>query len=430
MLSATRSETQGVRVAASPIAWYLIAGRAAQSIATLRICAHLPMIQNIDMTHTPLLAHLAERFVSQRENLATEALTYILTRSRVARVAFIRSFRLAGADLPAELRFRTQAAGPDDAIPDLVGEDESGTVCLIVEAKFWAGLTEAQPCVYLRRLDARANSVLAFVVPERRVDLVWHELLRRCVADHLEVVAKREAVGIRHARVGTSTRLILVHWRAILANMLSDLSSAGEVLLASDLRQLQGLCDREDDEAFLPLSSAELTGNSGRRVIQYSDLVDDLTSRLVDLDVADVHRLRAAAGKGWYGKYLRIHGVGCLLHFSASKWSRNALSPLWLRVVGPNWTTPDAAIGKHVEARAFACSVQTLLAVEGMEIPVFLPTEVGREEVFAHALTQLRQVADWLQEVRVATPDNLIPMVDPIVPTEALVEGVDRPETH
>lgn len=368
------------------------------------------------MTNPPLLAYLAERFVSQRENLATESLAYILTRSRAARHAVIRSFRLFGAVLPDDLRFSTQAAGADEAIPDLVGEDDEGHLRLIIEAKFWAGLTDAQPCTYLARLDAQEPGVLVFVVPERRVDLVWHELLRRCASDHIEVTDVSVQSGARQARVGVARRLMLVNWRALLANILSDLDSAGEFLAASDLRQLQGLCDREDSEAFLPLASAELTGDSARRILQFSDLVDDLTSRLVELGRADVHRLRAAAGKGWYGKYLRIHGVGCLLHFSAWKWSRNALTPLWLRVVGPKWAPPDTAISKHVAARAAATDIQVISADEGTEIPLFLPVGVAREQVFAAVLAQLIVVAGWLEDVAVAAPDDSPPPPEVIAP--------------
>ena len=364
------------------------------------------------MTDVPLLAHLAERFVSQRENLATESLAYILKQSRVARVAFIRAFELPGVNLPADLNFRTQASGDDDAIPDLVGEDQVGHVHLVIEAKFWAGLTDAQPCVYLRRLDTSSGGALAFVVPERRIDLIWHELLRRCETDQIEVEEFASSPGAQHARVGVAGRLILVHWRSVLTTILSDLDRVGEVLVASDLRQLQGLCDREDAEAFLPLSSSELTSDSARRIIQYSDLTDDLTSRLVELNYANVHRLRAAAGKGWYGKYLRIHGVGCLLHFSAWKWSRDRLTPLWLRIVGPDWTAPDAGISRHIAARASANNIEALPKTEGIEIPLFLQTGVARDDVFKDVLAQLIQVADWLGEVAVATPDDSIPPVE------------------
>jgi hypothetical protein len=51
-------------------------------------------------TSEPLLAHLAARFVSQRENLATEALAYILSRSESARSAITRTLRLLGAEIP------------------------------------------------------------------------------------------------------------------------------------------------------------------------------------------------------------------------------------------------------------------------------------------------------------------------------------------
>ena len=77
------------------------------------------------MPSDSLFGHVALRFVSQQENLATEALAFVLGRSSAARHALHRTLRLASYGVAApgdeELSFRTQAAGDDLAIPDLVG---------------------------------------------------------------------------------------------------------------------------------------------------------------------------------------------------------------------------------------------------------------------------------------------------------------------
>src|SRR5437660_9241596 len=88
-----------------------------------------------------LFGHLALRFASSPENLATEALSFVLNRSGVANEAFVRYLRQVSTALPARLKFETQASGEDAAIPDLVGLDDDGQVAVIGEAKFWAGLT-------------------------------------------------------------------------------------------------------------------------------------------------------------------------------------------------------------------------------------------------------------------------------------------------
>ncbi len=93
------------------------------------------------MQHDSLFGHLASRFSGQTENIATEALNYIINRSSVARRAFLQFAAQADVELPDTLRFQTQAVGDDNAIPDLVGMDSESRQVLLVEAKFWAGLT-------------------------------------------------------------------------------------------------------------------------------------------------------------------------------------------------------------------------------------------------------------------------------------------------
>ena len=57
-----------------------------------------------------LLAHLAARLTDRTETLATEALGYILSRSRAARVALHDALR-TGADVGPINHIRTEVAG-------------------------------------------------------------------------------------------------------------------------------------------------------------------------------------------------------------------------------------------------------------------------------------------------------------------------------
>jgi hypothetical protein len=95
--------------------------------------------------HRGLFGHLATKFGPHPENLATEALNYILAGSLASRRALIHFLAQAEIVLPPDLFFRTQVHGDDSAIPDLSGVDADARRLVIVEAMFWAGLTEHPP---------------------------------------------------------------------------------------------------------------------------------------------------------------------------------------------------------------------------------------------------------------------------------------------
>jgi hypothetical protein len=120
-----------------------------------------------------LFGHLAARFSTHPENLATEALVFIVNRSPAMREVLRRLVGRTGIELPSLARFRSQASDDQGNIPDLVGLDATGAERLFVENKFWAGLTENQPAGYLERLPAEGSAVLVFVVPSKRLPIAW-----------------------------------------------------------------------------------------------------------------------------------------------------------------------------------------------------------------------------------------------------------------
>src|SRR6516162_3813955 len=123
-----------------------------------------------------LFGYLVSRFSTHPENLATEALAFIVNRSATMREELRNLFERTGIELPPLARFQSQAGDEQGNIPDLIGLDAAGAEWLLIENKFWAGLTENQPAGYLERLPKEGGAVLLFVVPRKRLPIVWTEL--------------------------------------------------------------------------------------------------------------------------------------------------------------------------------------------------------------------------------------------------------------
>lgn len=349
------------------------------------------------MQNDSLFGHLSRMFTISPENVATEALNYILNRSSVAKHACLQYCRQADIELPDTLLFRTQAIGSDNVIPDLVGTDSEARQVLLVEAKFRAGLTDNQPVTYLKRLPSEADGLLLFIAPAMRFSTLWPELLRRCQDAEVAVAESHNDIAreFKAIRVGPTHTLALTSWRAVLAYILRALESEGDLLAGSDVRQLQGLCERMDSDAFLPLSSEELTSNTGRRIVQYCEIVDEVVREAVGAGIASVGQLRHTRGGAWYGRFLFLHDVVCLLWFSGALWARLGATPLWLRihlVEDRRWTQEALANLEREQPPR--------LTVEGdyLYVPLHLPTGVEKQEVVSAVFEQVKEVAELLHD--------------------------------
>lgn len=283
-----------------------------------------------------LLTYLADRFVVQREDLATEALLFILRKSDAASAEILRILSDLGYIQSGTAVFRSQMRFEGGERPDLVAIVD-GRARVLLEAKFWAGLTDHQPITYLDTLEKEGNGALVFVAPYRRLEILWMELERRIRESGRELGALVNPFrGARAATVG-EIRLMAVSWNTLLTRIDQALAIEGEGELRESLGQLQTLCRREDTEAFLPITQEELTSSFPRRLEQFGVLVDDAVARIVKAGIADTKGLRAAAGNGWYGRYVHLAGTGCLLHVSSRKWADVESTPIWLRVKDRNW---------------------------------------------------------------------------------------------
>jgi hypothetical protein len=344
-----------------------------------------------------LFGSLVTRFTKHPENLASEALAYILRESPTARLAFIQCLSEIAPGLPTDLVFRTQAAGEDDAIPDIVGVDEENQQIVIAEAKFWAGLTDNQPCTYLKRLPPNRPGLLVFIAPEARMQTLSLELLRRCEESGMLRPTAGEA-GRLPLRFGDRHWLALTSWRAIIRVLEAKVVASGEDRVRADLQQLDGLCESMDSAAFLPIRSEELSPLIGKRIGDYCNLINDIVERLIADRICDTNRLRKTGMEGRWGRYIRIRGNGCFLHFSAPYWAIHRETPIWLSVTDHNFKRTAemraalAPLEREVPPRLVVDNDGQLL------VPLFLKIGAERDAVMQHLVVQIRQIVGLLPD--------------------------------
>jgi hypothetical protein len=346
------------------------------------------------MSHQSLFGHLATtRFSGQTEDLATEGLNYILNQSPVARKIFLRYLRTANIDLPESLTFRTQAYSSGKAKPDLVGSNVDGQTPVIVESKFWAGLTDNQPLTYLQRLPVEQDGILLFLAPAVRFPTLWPELLRRCRLAEMEISPTQDVfTEFKVACVNGCHLLGLASWRSLLNFLLDALTLEGEVVSVADVRQLLGLADQMDTKAFIPLDSAELSANIGKRIVQYCDLVDALLSAVNSKGWATSRGYRSTGLREGYRQYMTFVGRhNWFIQFHADSWARFRETPLWLGA-SDLYTRPLLFSLEQENPPRLIVNNKELL------IPLYLPLGVERAHVIDNLCAQVGEVAELLTQ--------------------------------
>jgi hypothetical protein len=344
-----------------------------------------------------LFGHIVARFGDQPENIATESLYYILQEASAAREAFLRYIAQIGPSLHAGIRLETQTGRDRSARPDMVGKDPDGQSVLIVEAKFWAGLTGQQPVEYIRILPEDRDAILLFIAPEKRFATLWPELVRRCREAGF-ALGQGEAPIVsawRIARLDSRRTLALASWRSLLGYLSLAVEAEHQLGAVSDIRQLQGLCDTMDATAFLPLRSEELTGDTGTRITQYCQLVDDVTGTLINEQIASVKGLKATGARGAYLRYMRVNEFFCCVTFDPSLWGAYRSTPIWFLAWDPGGK-PASNAREKLARLEMEDPPRLILTGDRVSIPLYLPCAVERDEVLEALLAQMREIAGLL----------------------------------
>jgi len=356
-----------------------------------------------------LLAEVALRLAKSPEDVATEGLVYVLSRSETGR-AFIQT--LAKSWAPEAVRkivvFRSQVGG-EDSRPDIEAQDRNGAPVVIFENKFWAGLTDAQPGGYLLRLE-RLGGLLCFVVPESRMPALWPEVVRRAERSVGVLDLVRDEQHVKVARIGENRAIAMTSWFFLLGQLRMTLESHGDSILVADIRQLMGLAERMETSGFLPFTATDLTAPTARHMLQFCDIVDGVVERTLREPWANKKRLKATATRGRWGHYLKIRGYGCQLLFSAPIWAEHPESPIWLRVRSPEWQHTEA-IELAIAASSYGDEAFTIQEghFRGVWIPLRIPEGREYETVVAEMFDVVAGIGAALPKSRKRSTDDELP---------------------
>lgn len=294
-----------------------------------------------------LLAHLSPSFTSQTENIAVEALGYVLNKYSGSREGLDDVVRSGVRNVKPVVKVRTQASALDGTRPDLVGVDESDAERVLIEAKFWAELTPRQPHAYLDRLPDDGPAMLVFLAPEDRIASLWPQLRERALGAGKtlsDVDAERKCVSVD----GTQRHLLLVSWSGLLDRM--SARTRDEQDAEADIRQLRGLADFAEEGRFRPIRNAcEEFGPDSRHMRDMKRMIDAATERGIKDGWASRKGLNRTPRSYGYGRYLKLGGRVVWFGIHTGRWEQDGETPLWLDCGNGLWVPIPILVDKDVE---------------------------------------------------------------------------------
>ena len=249
-----------------------------------------------------LLSYIAVRHTVGLEDVATDALGFILNRSVAAKVALSEFLSDPGRPLPIEkvdTQFFLESSGayPDMAL--LVAEDD---VSAFVEVKFWAELTHNQPVTYWRALPTDRRAVLLFLVPQTRAndDYLWNELVSRLRDEGHELGPPTRSKDVISAASKVDQRLLmLTSWEYLLQKLADRVEQDGDAQAGFEIAELK------------ELARVATEGNSSDDPnAEYKWLFKDVVERLVKSGWGNTDGLAAGGGFGFFSRYFRLGGAG------------------------------------------------------------------------------------------------------------------------
>jgi len=276
-----------------------------------------------------------KRLSQENENVATEALAFILDASERGRNGLMKLLRGIAPDLPA-LRFRTQQT-EGVARPDMWGLD-GDTPRVFIENKFWAGLTENQPVEYLRLLAGYPSpAVLLVVVPAARLETVWRGLKHRLAKANVPTSHRNPSANVPHVVAADSGPILAItSWVKVLSAIEAELADgiADDMGAKNDLLQLRALCDAADLDAAKPFSSTDLTDQrTPAFILQLNSVVQLVVALGVSEGVLSIKGLLPMANWERAGRYLwfaTTAGFGAWFGTDFRRWRERGSTPLWL----------------------------------------------------------------------------------------------------
>lgn len=277
-----------------------------------------------------LLAHLYPRIKGSQEDVATFSLGYILEQSAVLNEAFTGiALERLHIDRLGILSYRCQDTDVDYGRPDIAAYKD-GKLKLLLEAKFYAGLTANQPVSYINRLSESGGIGLMFICPRDRVISLWDKL--RCVSVNAGLTETTVADRLSDFN---GIRMTVITWNEILSELIR-VAEAREPEYLGDLKQLEGFCSKIDSESFIPFRPDDLSVQVARDIDRYYQVVDEALRVLAahsELEPS-TKGLRGAPRWQGYSQYIRLGEFGVSIDFLRKLWKNPASceTPFWCHI--------------------------------------------------------------------------------------------------
>lgn len=355
-----------------------------------------------------VFSHIVQKRLSrENENVATEALSYILGYSVAARNGMMKLLRGVVPALP-DLRFQTQQT-EGKTRPDMWGYDKADPR-IYVENKFWAALTANQPVAYIEQLAKYTQpTMLLVVVPDAREQMLWRELNREVKKAGITTKGRDATSGIV-CSVSTDRGpiLALTSWTRLISAL--ELEAVDDQSARSDLLQLRALCKAADTD--VPISAEEVSDQrTPAFVLQLSSIVREATEKAISADSLYKGRFKPQADWERIGRYARFsdeQGVGVWLGIHFGLWKLYGETPLWAVFSGTDW-------GRAREVRAllepWATQNGVFTASQDDNFVVAINIEFGEEKdqvtsAIATLLKELAGVLSVLKSNPAASPNN------------------------
>lgn len=259
-----------------------------------------------------LLAFLFPRIKGSQEDVATYSLNYILGQSEVLRSSFTKllSKALHLGDEP--LVYSAQVVGEQKERPDIVGVID-GLERIIIEAKFFAALTENQPNTYLTRLNGQGG--LIFICPKSRQIGLWNHLLD--LVSYLPI--DEYCVDVN------GTHMAILSWDNVFSALQTSAdNNAPET--KEDLHQLMGFCKEMEDSSFVPFKKEDFGADIAKSIDRYYLLVDTVADQLLNRNDISATKRGLRATPQWSGlsQYIKVDGIGIGVSFHRGIWKKSS----------------------------------------------------------------------------------------------------------
>jgi len=348
-----------------------------------------------------VLAHvISSSKLLKDEPAATQALAFILNQETalVGAIARMLHIKFEPGQVVAEEADKGSRA-------DLTIYDSEGKARILIENKFWGGLTDAQPILYIDKLPQEKESALVFIVPEKRMQTIWIELKYRCQGGGRKFQVNQEEGAVFLAKVTDNRNipktLMMTSWGYALSQLSEQTASMGNESIKRDILQLCGLTKKMDHDAFLPIRACEVSDQQiARRIVNYVDLIDEITKKLESKEIAEVLKPSGSPNGYYFGQYFILHKKFLFwLGLSFKYWKSWGKTPLWL-TFDKSKNTCHWSNGKPDYKRIEKILKEPIIVKEGEYLcrPVLLKIASEQENVVRDAVSSIVEMAEKLKQ--------------------------------